>query len=178
MKKNKTGLKKTLIEYIENISFSEENVFNDEKNLVCFINCIFRVGLDNLEQDLPEATAYNHYIILKDMFKGADTRLPVLRAREKKECELLKFMKSNKMADYDNCANDVLSFNLSDEFYAEYSELGTSEKCLIGQMLLSHGLKMFAEYIKFNKGRETTMCLVLHVDEENFHVHRLYWQTP
>ncbi len=169
-----TGLTKTVLEYIENVSFSDEiKTFERVADCCNYIEHIFRIKFSESEN---KNILYNMYWCKNCselLFLGNQG---VGHGYQKFTAEYLTKYISN-LERTDLCfGSDILHLKLSKQFYAEYEIINDEQKKLVSRMLLTYGKDIYMEFLKSNKTEEITYAFALHVDEkeENFHIHRLY----
>lgn len=175
---SKTGLKKTLLEYIMSFEIGQEKLFSDRVHLNNYINFIFRTDFE--QNYTNEKTVYNQYFSaadIQDVF-SLNYSVRYLDNREEKRDRLISYLnkneKRNRKLTYKSFRNDTLSFTFAEDFRQEYENLDDENKTKVCSMLLQYAMKTFSDVILKQRQNTSTVAIVLHADRDDFEVYRLY----
>lgn len=165
----KTGLTKSVLEYIDSISFGSDYIYSEFSQFGEFVDYIFRTD----DSKLSKMESSNRYWSNTSDFSPKFLNMDKSSRIERKELLFQYFKEINRKSSI--CfGSDVLFFNLSNRFYPEYNSLEKLQKDVVTQMLFNYGMDIYSEYLRSNVVNEVTYALILHVDEGEFHIHRLF----
>lgn len=166
-----TGLTKSVLEYIENISFSDEiQAFEKIEDCCKHIVQKFKIG-----SPVSEDCMFNRYLCKNCsglLFLGNQG---VGHGNQDYMAEVLTTHLKSTDTDNLTFGSDILNLYLSKQFYVEYELVDNKQKELISQMLLKYAMDIYMEYLKSNEAEEITYAFALHTNKKTvFHVHRFY----
>lgn len=175
---SKTGLKKTLLEYITSFEIGKEKLFSDRVHLNNYINFIFRTDYE--QNYTNEKTVYNQYFSVAEMLNvfSLNFSSPYLEDRKEKRDRCIAYLnkneKRNRKLTYKSFRNDTLTFSFSEDFQQDYDSLDDEHKIKVCSMLLQYAMKTYSDIMLKQHQNTSTVAIVLHADRNDFEIYRLY----